>query len=1081
MGIGTRLGNAWQALMGRDDVVRLERVRDGEAAPPGEEGSQIRADGYAPIYSSPADLDALAETDLMRSEYIRFYQQEPALRSAIEGSIERVASLDVQVIPADRSAEADKRVAQFCRDAVGNAPGGWPGLITSCLKPAYLCGWSVTEKVLKAVKPGVRWCDPLAHQWAGLWAPERLASKDTKSLRLQLDEARNVLSVVSTVRGLTGYSTDRVLIYTHNKLWENPFGMAEGRSVYRECQLIDAAMKLWGILLKTYTGPYLMAKSKQTGVQRRDLERALAAARGGGWLVCHPDDEIAVLDFATAPTFQAFEKKVGVCRQAIFTAICGTALPFMEGVQGGDNRGDTKVQKSASEAKDYLNAEYVCQLIRKELFHDLARLNFGQKCGVPLLKLGGVNWGETLKQLDVKAKLQSLGLPLSKQATYEQAQEEPPRDENDILPPPNAAPPAMPGGGLPFAQGNGGGPAPATFRDTTVTFAAPGPPPHPGLVWKEETHRWVLPASPETGTSQYKPQTKPSEDAAKSAQALIQEHHDNPSMKLVHEAFVGAATGDLDAAKIANAAAAMKSLNMHQLRALKTFYGVGGTTSNKDPMVANILAAVKGLPGEKAPASKPAAKEPAKAPEAKPATEKKPVTPQVPPPTTSGTKPDGLAPMPSEKPKYEIVATSIGGSTGAAKVKDADGNLYVRKDGSKGKGGVEQLKSEEACNAMYRAAGVTVPASAMYGDEKLGRWVEGKTLAQFSASSSPAQIQAVHAELQKGFAADCLFANYDVIGLSKDNVVVDKDGRPHRIDNGGSLTFRAQGGKKPFTAEVTEIAGLRNASLNPSAAAVYGSMTDTQVAESIKELAKKRAAILKEAPASLSATLSDRLDSMEKWADETLKVKPKDDAKSEKPHSDKGQSLDNFKVPTGFKKKDVPNKALPDAARPTLSKEEANSLNSYTGSDYHSINGGLRTPPPNSLAAKHIKVLKEAFDRAAVFEKPVTVYRGFSDKAGATDFLARVGDAITKNNGKLELIGFVSTSTRASGAFSGPAQIEIQAIHGIDAKPYSALSHEDELLLPHESSYEVVSYQHVGPKGVPYIKLKQLPPKTLKK
>lgn len=43
---------------------------------------------------------------------------------------------------------------------------------------------------------------------------------------------------------------------------------------------------------------------------------------------------------------------------------------------------------------------------------------------------------------------------------------------------------------------------------------------------------------------------------------------------------------------------------------------------------------------------------------------------------------------------------------------------------------------------------------------------------------------------------DCLFANWDVIGSQDDNILIDKNDNPWRIDNAGSFGFRAIGQKK---------------------------------------------------------------------------------------------------------------------------------------------------------------------------------------------------------------------------------------------------------------------------------------------
>jgi hypothetical protein len=1082
MGVKSTFQTGWNSLRGifgaDRDQARIDAFQEGiEGAP----GRGIVTNPYPPPYQSPQDLDPYGrETNEMMLAYQRLYASEPALQSAIDGKVAAVASLDVSVLPADEASEKDKKVAEFIREAVANTPGGWSGLIESIIRPGFLCGYSVTEKWYEGIADK-RWSIRLRNKYGGLWAPRRLQELDPLKLRLQLNEYRDIVGVVNTRRGAEGYSPDRVLIYTHRKLFGNPYGRSDGRSAYRAAMMIENAYTLWHIAIKNYAAPFVSVKTNAQGAALKALQEALKTFRAGGFATFSPTDEIQLLNFASAASFQAFESKVRIAREEIYLAVRGAFLPFVEGSQGADARGDTSVHKVASDAIESLLVQSACEVVNQQLIPDLTIANYGPMVGIPTMTLGGTNWQETLKQLEVIEKVEkNLGRPVSTKLIYKVSQQEPPRDEGDGPPPPQQ--PAMgpaPGGGFPFGAilgKDGSAELAEGFRGPVVFGGPPGPPPHPGLVWKESTSRWVLPQSADGAG--YKPQSKPSEDAAKKAHEIISESHNNPSMKLVHEAFVGAATGKLDATKIANAAAAMKTLNMHQLRALKTFYGVGGTTSNKDPMVSNILDAVKG--------STPPATAPKPQPKGEPEKPTTPIAPLTPEPKKSTDVAKPLDDMPAAKPKYDIVATSIGGSTGAVKVKDGDGNLYVRKDGSQGKGGVAQLKSEEACNAMYRVAGVAVPASAMYGNEKLGRWVDGQTLGQFAATASPEQIKAVHAELQKGFAADCLFANYDVIGLSKDNVVIDKAGKPHRIDNGGSLTFRAQGGTKPFTADVTEIAGLRNPSLNPSAASVYGSMTDKQVAESILQLKANFHKIEKVAPDSLSSVLEERMANMTEWANEVMKkdadgLEGKSAPKPTKPHSDKGQSVKDFKAPAGFAKQAEPNEKLPDSARPTLTKQEAESLMAYTGSTYHAINGGLRNPPPTSAAAKHIEVLKEAFARAAPFDSPVTVHRGLSDKAGATEFFGRVADAISKNNGFLEITGFISTTTSKSKAFVKSAQIEIEAIHGIDARPYSSIAHEDELLLPHEAKFEIVSYQHKGPKGVPYVKLRQLPPSPVKK
>lgn len=122
---------------------------------------------------------------------------------------------------------------------------------------------------------------------------------------------------------------------------------------------------------------------------------------------------------------------------------------------------------------------------------------------------------------------------------------------------------------------------------------------------------------------------------------------------------------------------------------------------------------------------------------------------------------------------------------------------YVRKRGNN----EGHVRSECYADAFYRAAGADVPEFRLYdtpnGPVKLSRYYEGtKTLEEWWKNASKKQKDAMKAELRKQYATDVLLGNWDVVGASADNILIDKDGKPWRIDNGGALSYRAQGAKK---------------------------------------------------------------------------------------------------------------------------------------------------------------------------------------------------------------------------------------------------------------------------------------------
>ncbi len=83
--------------------------------------------------------------------------------------------------------------------------------------------------------------------------------------------------------------------------------------------------------------------------------------------------------------------------------------------------------------------------------------------------------------------------------------------------------------------------------------------------------------------------------------------------------------------------------------------------------------------------------------------------------------------------------------------------------------------------------------------------------------------------LAEGFAADVWLANWDVIGLSYDNVVVSQD-EAYRIDTGGGLIYRAQGSPKgaAFNNVASEWDSLRTMEENTSSS-IFRYLTDEQL------------------------------------------------------------------------------------------------------------------------------------------------------------------------------------------------------------------------------------------------------------
>lgn len=136
---------------------------------------------------------------------------------------------------------------------------------------------------------------------------------------------------------------------------------------------------------------------------------------------------------------------------------------------------------------------------------------------------------------------------------------------------------------------------------------------------------------------------------------------------------------------------------------------------------------------------------------------------------------------------------SAGGSNGAKIGKDAQGRRWL----SKAYGGnADRVATELVSNATYRVMGADTPTAGR--GEFNGKPTVTYPLVDAHPAHNTFHKGGPSSRVGKHFMTDALLANWDVAGLSDDNVLWTPDGRPVRVDQGGTLEYRAQGQKKEF-------------------------------------------------------------------------------------------------------------------------------------------------------------------------------------------------------------------------------------------------------------------------------------------
>jgi hypothetical protein len=145
--------------------------------------------------------------------------------------------------------------------------------------------------------------------------------------------------------------------------------------------------------------------------------------------------------------------------------------------------------------------------------------------------------------------------------------------------------------------------------------------------------------------------------------------------------------------------------------------------------------------------------------------------------------------------------------------------LYLKR--YPGPGAAERSKNEKLAAELYKLAGVPhadVRLTEWEGKPAvLSRWVDGHPLSDFKKSDFD-KIK----ELHEGWPADAWLLNYDAVGNHLSNIVVDKDNIAHRINAGGALRYRANGGLKKHQRDGVEVLeNLKDPEITTGASKVF--------------------------------------------------------------------------------------------------------------------------------------------------------------------------------------------------------------------------------------------------------------------
>lgn len=391
----------------------------------------------------------------------------------------------------------------------------------------------------------------------------------------------------------------------------------------------------------------------------------------------------------------------------------------------------------------------------------------------------------------------------------------------------------------------------------------------------------------------------------------------------------------------------------------------------------------------------------------------------------------------------------------------------------------EQAASEVLSNRIYRDLGLGAPESHIvtsrgrtYFASRYLDDVEG-TLGKLGLSADDAK------KILDGFAADVFTLNWDAVGTGFDNVVRLQNGGVWRIDQGGTLFFRAQGALKPssaldslgewtslqtqnaYYARVFKAAGVKNANaianieqqimaidnLRVTGGGSWRKYIDSIIPDAPEDF-RHRAALLLERR---NALLMERLEGL------------RAEAAALKELTSRQQTiLDALKTPQSAwpLADDVVRNVDAETVQQyrdhyaewikTLTPAERDAVVAYTGSGYRKINQILWEDPQlrnvTPLMRRRINNAQSALRKAPAPPNTV-VWR----RTSHGEFIE--GQVVQLN-------GFQSSSINYN-TWSGRYLLEIKPSCGAYVDPISRHKGEKEFLIPHGQQFKVVGRKMV--------------------
>src|SRR5262245_12623248 len=375
---------------------------------------RISAAWYSGRLRLPPWIDDWSKSTPEIKAALREMLTSPVVKPALFSKVFAVASLDLQIHPADETAE-DRQVADFHSYAFERAEGGPMQIAQSIVTGGLVDGFSVVHAPMQVLERG---------KWRGKWAFRAFRDKDTEELYLVTDRYRNVTGVEAREVGPRGET--RTVIYPANQpdsnlfvtpylpLWSNPAGLSDLRAAYWPWYRMKLAEGFRQVHLEKFTSPMLKGiyqgdpeTDPRARKQKDTLEEAMADAKSRTWISVPEGTLVEAMQLASRGEGE-FAAAIKDYTDQIVLSITGATLQMLVANADSDLRGDSRTQNSTAELFVWYLSRLVTNVYNTYLIPLQTDLNF-PGADYPTATLGSVNDADLTASLQIDQGLAQLG------------------------------------------------------------------------------------------------------------------------------------------------------------------------------------------------------------------------------------------------------------------------------------------------------------------------------------------------------------------------------------------------------------------------------------------------------------------------------------------------------------------------------------------------------------------------------------------------------------------------------------------------------------------------------------------------